>query len=440
MRPGVYLGRWGLRKRELDRSAWPPRRSVVVAAPRLPEHSLALVSRDEEEDDYTELSARPLPASAQVPDRSPDAIFRSFVANAYEESASDPGRASPEDVSLDLSSDSDELASDLPTRTGRRPLRRPVPSVNASLRNTEQWASSVEELLDDDEPDQADEPTMVAGVPAPKRPVASLADDPEERRDTEPPPPARPTPREPVRRSDVAASLARGTGSAEPTKVLAKPLEEGTLRVVLLTKKKPGKDDPIEGTKLDWEAIDRGAIRVSEEAPLPKIFAPAAPPGDRKNPEWNSLVPSPSTSTQKREALKLVPDVAAVEAPLAPPPEGSEDGMMPGGELDRKLGDMAVLLRYGHELQVRRELDHLTAEFPRDLLLLRRISEFWVGNQRHNHACDALFTLASGLFERRNMEGMRQALEQVLVLSPGNERATRLLGLLAERPEGPRRS
>lgn len=386
------------------------------------------MDRDEEEDDYTELSARPLTPARPQPDRSPDAIFRSFVANAYEESALD---APAQRLDLDLESDRE-----MPTRTGRKPLR-PVPSVNASLRNTEQWASSVEELLDADEPSPNDQQTRVAGVPAPKRPVADLADD-DGGRDTEPPPayalggddvsyddpsevdyepPSIETPAEPLRRPEVLEALQRNAHKPAPP-------EEGTVRVVLLTKKKPGVDRPP--STLDWDAIDRGAVRVPPDA--------SSLTGAIEHPEWQSVVRAPSTTTQKREALKLVPDVAMVEGPSAPLSEGSEDGMMPGGELDRKLGDMSVLLRYGHQEQVRRELDHLIAEFPRDLLLLRRISEFWVGNQRVQPACDVLFTLASGLFERRNVEGMRQALEQVLVLSPGNERATRLLTLLAERP------
>lgn len=379
----------------------------------------------EEVNALTEVHGRPLPRDVGPADRSPDAIFRSFVANAYEESAVIGGGAPA------AAPDSE---TDVPTRTGRKPLK-PVPSVNASLRNTEQWASSVEELLDADDGDgePTEEPTRVAGVPAPTHPVAKLADDPEERRDTEPPPmPERKTPAEPIRRADVR---------------LPKAPEEGTLRVVLLTKKKPGSASEPEpdarpsgaAGSLSWDAIDRGAVRVPDD---PQARRPVTSEGltrEVQNPDWKSVVRPPSTTTQRREALKLVPDVASLAPPPTPLAEGSEDGMMPGGELDRKLGDMAVLLRYGHQEQVRRELDHLIAEYPRDLLLLRRISEFWVGHQRHALACEVLFTLASGLFERRNVEGMRQALEQVLVLSPGNERASRLLSLLAERPDPARR-
>lgn len=355
---------------------------------------------DDDDESITEVAARPITvARGGTGERSPDAIFRSFVQNAYD----------------DVTPIAEPIAGPLPDPNATRVApRKPAPSVNANLRNSDpwahddwgvdQWASSVEELLDDDERAQrSEEPTAVVGPAPPRRPVASLPGQ------SEPPPDGRPTPRDPVRRDSLP--LVRAP--------LPKGVEEGTLRVVLLTKKKPGHEAPTD-ERLGWEAIDRGAVRVQE--------APSSP-------DWQSVVKPPSTTTQRLEAQKLVPDVAHIAPPEAPLNEGSEDGMMPGGELDRKLSDMAVLLRYGHEAQVRRELDHLIAEYPRDLLLLRRISEFWVGSQRHQIACEVLFSLASGLFERRNVEGMRQALEQVLVLSPGNERAGRLLTLLSERPE-----
>lgn len=149
---------------------------------------------------------------------------------------------------------------------------------------------------------------------------------------------------------------------------------------------------------------------------------------------WESVVPTPSMSSQRQEAQRLVPDVATVAPPVRPATEGSEDGQAPGGMLDRALSDMAVLLRYGHEGQVRRLLEQLRTKYPRDLLLVRRIVEFYLAHQRAKLAIEMLFTLATGLFERRNVEGMRQALEQVRVIEPDNERAARLLSLLEQRP------
>lgn len=151
---------------------------------------------------------------------------------------------------------------------------------------------------------------------------------------------------------------------------------------------------------------------------------------------WESVVPPPSQSTQRREAEKLVPDVDKVQKPEAPPHERSEDGLAPSGELDRILTDMAVLLRYGHEAQVRRCLEALRTKYPQDLILTRRFAEFYVANARPDLAMEQLFTLASGLFERRNVEGMRQALEQVLRIDATNERARRLVALLEQRPLG----
>jgi hypothetical protein len=180
----------------------------------------------------------------------------------------------------------------------------------------------------------------------------------------------------------------------------------------------------------------RAAGPPSAEESASTRVAPA-PPSSRSSEEWHSVVRAPSETTQKREALRLVPDVAQVEVPEPPPHERSEDGLIPSGVLDRKLGDMAVLLRYGHEAQVRQELEHLRSRYAQDLLLARRIAEFYLANERPALALEQLFSLASGLFERRNVEGMRQALEQVLVIDPENERAARLLGLLDQRPVDP---
>jgi hypothetical protein len=146
------------------------------------------------------------------------------------------------------------------------------------------------------------------------------------------------------------------------------------------------------------------------------------------------VVPPPSEATQRREAKKLVPDFSARKLQPKPAREASEDGLIPSGELDRKLGDMGVLLRYGHEAQVARELEGLRRNYPQDLLLLRRIGEFWSESGRTERALETLFALASGLFERRNVEGMRQALEQAKQLDPNSERANRLLALLDARP------
>ncbi|MCB9601102.1 MAG: hypothetical protein H6721_22580 [Sandaracinus sp.] len=142
---------------------------------------------------------------------------------------------------------------------------------------------------------------------------------------------------------------------------------------------------------------------------------------------------TPGSTTQRLEAIELVPDVAAIRPPEAPVRERSEDGQIPARELEGRLGDMGVLLRYGHLSEVAERLDELLAKYPQDLLLLRRIAEFHLEHGHHELAIDCLFKLASGLFERRNVVGMRAALEQVLVLEPDNQRARKLLGLLEKR-------
>lgn len=139
------------------------------------------------------------------------------------------------------------------------------------------------------------------------------------------------------------------------------------------------------------------------------------------------------SDSQRLEAERLVPDVASVKPPAPPLPEASEDGEMPPRELERVMGEMTVLLRYGHKAEVAERLDQLIQAYPQDLLLLRRIAEFHLESGSTAAARDCLFRLASALFQRKNVVGMRAALEQVLVLEPGNPRATKLLLLLDRR-------
>lgn len=207
--------------------------------------------------------------------------------------------------------------------------------------------------------------------------------------------------------------------------------------VVLLTQKKsqpppPAPDAEITVRKSTAEILASAGARARRPAPPPRRATRRAPASE---PEWSSVVPERSETTQRVEAARVVPDVASVPPPPVLPQEGSEDGQMPAGELDRKLADMDVLLRYGHSAQVAAELEALRMTYPRDLLLLRRIAELYVVHGMRTPALDALFTLSTELFERRNVEGMRQALEQVRVLDPRNGRAARLLALLARRPD-----
>jgi hypothetical protein len=154
---------------------------------------------------------------------------------------------------------------------------------------------------------------------------------------------------------------------------------------------------------------------------------------ERTAPELEEEPRKPGSMTQRLETIQLVPDVASVRPPEAPVPERSEDGQIPARELEGRLGDMAVLLRYGHRAEVAERLEELLAKYPQDLLLLRRIAEFHLEHDHRELACECLFKLASGLFERRNVLGMRAALQQVLVLDPDNARATKLLDLLEKR-------
>lgn len=183
-----------------------------------------------------------------------------------------------------------------------------------------------------------------------------------------------------------------------------------------------------------FRAFVQGALAMGRQSRTARVDSDElATSTDPESTPSTSSTPKPGSGTQRLEAIQLVPDVAAVRPPETPVRERSEDGQIPARELEGRLGDMAVLLRYGHRAEVAERLDELLAKYPQDLLLLRRIAEFHLEHGHLELARECLFKLASGLFERRNVVGMRAALEQVLVLEPGNARALKLLALLDKR-------
>ncbi len=233
----------------------------------------------------------------------------------------------------------------------------------------------------------------------------------------------------------------------------------GTDRVVMLTRRRVSSrsedlgevesDAPFQRLENDdaYVVDEAEAEAVTVRVPLPG--SPETPARHRGRPARDTTAPlqlpdrflaperTPSDLHQKREAARLVPDVAHVVPVDAPIPESSEDGQMPSGELSRVLADVEVLLRYGHAAQVESIFADLRRRHPQDLLLLRHVAEFHIAHGHKPLALEALFLLASGLFERRNVEGMRQAVGQALVLDPENRRAQRLQHLLRLRPEPP---
>ncbi|MBO6936754.1 MAG: hypothetical protein JJ863_17420 [Deltaproteobacteria bacterium] len=176
---------------------------------------------------------------------------------------------------------------------------------------------------------------------------------------------------------------------------------------------------------------------LSETVPLDAPDTEEHSTGRLERESWESLVPPPGDDTARHEAVKLVPDVSSVRPPEPSPKEASEDGEMPPRELERLMDDMAVLIRYGHGDEVAARFEQLQREYPRDLLLLRRIAEFHLEQGQEEPAVDCLFRLARQLFERRNVVGMRAALEQILVLRPDEPRAHKLLALLERRSDRP---
>ena len=218
----------------------------------------------------------------------------------------------------------------------------------------------------------------------------------------------------------------------------AKETGPGGVPVVLLTKRRtlpPDTVSPLASSPLAPSPLAPSSLASSPLASVEAIDTDVRAPA----PGEEMYVPSSprGLTTQRREARAVVPEVASIAPQARPLPERGEDGEVPPRELERLLADMSALRRWGHEAQVRDELDKLRRRYPSDLLLMRRIAEFHLEGGQNDAAMDVLFALSGRLFERRNVEGMRAALEQVLVLDPGNARAGKLLSLLVKRDSAP---
>lgn len=378
-----------------------------------------------DDDGETQVHARAFVPSSEG---SADAIFRSFVERAGRASGEPAPAPPPEvtthpDVTPNDAMSLDELE-DAPTIS----LDNEPPDATAP-RFSMRWTETMEHLLQEadryhaipsDETTEADEIVLLTARKPSGHPGSQpLADEASAEDEAD---------RTVSRRADAIIERLIAVGAPPPSQatVAAARMPEliGTVVHPSAVEDARALDARISGS---WTSP--GAARAYEDSGETRLY-----PGERASEAWESVVRPPSAKTQRREAERLVPDVAQLAVAQPPPNERSEDGLIPSGLLDRKLGDMAVLLRYGHEAQVRRELEQLRSRYAQDLLLARRIAEFYVTHEHPELALEQLFSLATGLFERRNVEGMRSALEQVLVIDPSNERATRLIALLEQRP------
>lgn len=102
-------------------------------------------------------------------------------------------------------------------------------------------------------------------------------------------------------------------------------------------------------------------------------------------------------------------------------------------DLDAAVAELSARVGRGELAGVRERITELRSLYPRDALLLRRISEIYEGLGDIPKACECLFYIVSLLFERREFRPMREVLEQILEMKPGHAQALKLQRLIEAR-------
>ena len=120
-------------------------------------------------------------------------------------------------------------------------------------------------------------------------------------------------------------------------------------------------------------------------------------------------------------------------APQAQEPSATAPVLAPPQELERTLAELSVLLKYGHEAQVRQLVERLRRAYPEDMHLHDRLVDFHLAHEQPEEAVSACFAVARVCFEQRKIPGFAAALERVLCIEPDNPRAKKLLRLIRNR-------
>jgi len=102
-------------------------------------------------------------------------------------------------------------------------------------------------------------------------------------------------------------------------------------------------------------------------------------------------------------------------------------------DLDEAVRDLSTRVNQGELEGVHDRITELRKLYPRDLLLLRRISEIYADLGDQNAAMECLFRIVALLFERREFGPMREVLEQILVMKPEHPQALKLQSLVEAR-------
>lgn len=165
-------------------------------------------------------------------------------------------------------------------------------------------------------------------------------------------------------------------------------------------------------------------LLTKRKSDRPLAGASGSPKNDRLS------TPLEDATHQDEPGHRYADSEAPEEDPLSIP---SRRDHIPVRELERAIAEMAQLIHFGHLSDVREQTDALIADYPNDLLLLRRVSELFLEMNEVDSAVDSLLRIVAVLFAQRHYAAMREVLLQILDLHPSHAKASKLLELVEAR-------
>lgn len=187
-----------------------------------------------------------------------------------------------------------------------------------------------------------------------------------------------------------------GDGGARDDGFADVPTRESPMSDALASTLAPLRDDMNVWDEPTRERPD--VVRELRER-LPEEPAPAR----RRDPLRDGF--PQATIIVDEDAMMTVPDLGQAAAPA----------MRVGGEsrAEQFVGEMTVLIKYGHAEQVPRELDRWMRTYPDDLAAHVKLAEFWATRVDGSTGLDRLFNIASRALDRGELSVARRVLDHV---------------------------